>query len=413
MVCWGAYGVGTTGAGDFTRVLAFPVVANGRPGTVTVSKALVRRTTLSRGVSDSAWWALALVGTHCVDAQSRWCTWAVLALVDIHTAVVGEDIAWLTVALGHMVHSGTGTTSTVGDTASVHTSVVDKLAHLVSAAVLVGLALHLGAAQRRAGVTNVLLITLTICLVLLYQAVGVGSTVGTVAWVHALSVTTAIPSTRKSVQTISVGATFVGALAAFGVWVAHFTPWAGALVRSCRVGAGGAAVAHLVVTLIDILAAKRGADEANGTHTVASLTDLARSTILFFVATRLTGGVQANFTLKTVLVGMTYLHTDIVQALLSFGTISVDVALPVAHAPFAVMLWGTSAPWAPGGDADTTLLRGWDSGKSRWTGTLDILVYDLAKGIWSTSAFLGAGIDTLKADADFIGRAVAIAPAPN
>ena len=44
---------------------------------------------------------------------------------------------------------------------------------------------------------------------------------------------------------------------------------------------------------------------------------------------------------------------------------------------------------------------------------MDILVYDLAKGIWPTSAFLGAGVDTLKADADFIGGAVAVAPAPN
>ena len=354
-----------------------------------------------------------MVGTHCVDAQSRWCTWAVLALIDIHAAVVGEDIAWLTVALGHMVHGRTGTTSTVCDTAGVHTSVVDQLADLVSTAVLVGLALHLGAAQRRAGVANVLLITLTIRLVLLYQAMGVGSTVGTVAWVHALSVTASISSTRKSVQTISVGATLVRTLAALGIWVAHLTPRAGALVRSCRVGAGGATVAYLVVTLIDILAAMRGADETNGTHTVASLTDLARSTILFFVAARLAGGVQANFALKTVLVGMTYLHTDIIQTLLSFGTISIDVALPVAHAPFAGMLWRTSAPWASGGDADTALLRSWDSGKSRWAGTLDILVYDLAKGIWPTSAFLGAGVDTFKADADFIGRAVAVAPAPN
>ena len=230
MVCWGAYGIGTTGAGDFTRVLAFPVVANGRPRTVTVSKALVRRTALSRGVSDSAWWALALVGTHCVDAQSCWCAWAVLALIDIHAAVVGEDIAWLTVALGHMVHGRTGTTSTVCDTAGVHTSVVDQLADLVSTAVLVGLALHLGAAQRRAGVANVLLITLTIRLVLLYQAMGVGSTVGTVAWVHALSVTAAISSTRKSIQTISVGATLVRTLAALGIWVAHLTPRTCALV---------------------------------------------------------------------------------------------------------------------------------------------------------------------------------------
>ena len=230
MVCWGADGVSTTRTRDFAGVLALPVVANGRPRTVTVSKALVRRTTLSRGVSDSAWWALTLVGTHCVDAQSRWCTWTVLALVNIHAAVVGEDIAWLTVALGHMVHSRTGTPSTVGDTAGVHTSVVDQLADLVSTAVLVCLALHLGAAQRRAGVANVLLITLTICLVLLYQAMGVGSTVGTVTWVHALSVTAAISSTCKSFQTVSVGATLVGTLAAFSIWVTHLTPRTCALV---------------------------------------------------------------------------------------------------------------------------------------------------------------------------------------
>ena len=48
-------------------------------------------------------------------------------------------------------------------------------------------------------------------------------------------------------------------------------------------------MAHLVVTLVDILAAVRRADETNGTHTVASLADLARSAILFFVATRLAG----------------------------------------------------------------------------------------------------------------------------
>ena len=42
MVGGGADGVRTTGARDLARVLAFPVVANGSSGTVTVSKALVR-----------------------------------------------------------------------------------------------------------------------------------------------------------------------------------------------------------------------------------------------------------------------------------------------------------------------------------------------------------------------------------
>ena len=170
-------------------------------------------------------------------------------------------------------------------------------------------------------------------------------------------------------------------------------------------------MAHLVVTLVDILAAVRRADETNGTHTVASLADLARSAILFFVATRLAGGVQADFALKAVLVGVADLHTDIIQTLLSLGTISIDVTLPVAHASFAGMLWWTRTPRAPGWDTDTALLRGWHSSESRWTGTLHILVNYLAKCIWSASAFLRAGVDTLKTDANFIGWAVAVAPA--
>ena len=289
VVCRCAYGVRTTGARDLARVLAFPVVANGSSGTVTVSKALVRRTALSRGVRNCSWWALALVSTHCVDAHSCWSTRTVLALVDVHTAVVGEDIAGLTVALGHVVDSRTGTTATVGDAAGVDTPVVDQLAHLVSAAVLVGLALHLGAAQRGARVADVLVVALAVGLVLLHQAVRVRSAVGSVTRVHTLSVTTAIPSTSKCVQTIPVGSALIGTLATLGVWITHLPPGAGALVRAGRVDTVGAGVAHLVVALVDVLAARGGADEANGTHAVSSLADLTRSTILFFVATRLAG----------------------------------------------------------------------------------------------------------------------------
>ena len=59
------------------------------------------------------------------------------------------------------------------------------------------------------------------------------------------------------------------------------------------------------------------------------------------------------------------------------------------------------------------MLRGWHPSKSRWTGALHILVDNLAKGVWSTGTFLRAGVDTLEADANFIGRAVAVAPAAN
>jgi hypothetical protein len=57
---------------------------------------------LARGGGHSAGWALALVGTLGVDAYCGLGTGGVLALVNVHTAVVGEDVAWLTFALGHM-----------------------------------------------------------------------------------------------------------------------------------------------------------------------------------------------------------------------------------------------------------------------------------------------------------------------
>ena len=89
-------------------------------------------------------------------------------------------------------------------------------------------------------------------------------------------------------------------------------------------------MAHLVVTLVDILAAVRRADETNSTHTVASLADLARTAILFFVATRLAGGVQADFALKAVLVGVADLEAHSVDALLATSTVSADGASPHA-----------------------------------------------------------------------------------
>jgi len=95
----GADGVCPARSRDLTRVLALSVVADSSTGTVTVSKALVRRATLTRGVCHGAGGTLALVGTHRVDAHSCRGTWAVLALVNIHTAVVGENVAGLTGAL--------------------------------------------------------------------------------------------------------------------------------------------------------------------------------------------------------------------------------------------------------------------------------------------------------------------------
>ena len=110
---------------------------------------------------------------------------------------------------------------------------------------------------------------------------------------------------------------------------------------------------------------------------------------------------------------MADLHTDVVQTLLSLCTVSINVTLPVAHATLASVLWRTVATRTPRWDSDTALLRGWDSSKSGWTGTLHILVDNLAKSVWSTSAFLRAWVDTLEADAHLVGWAVAVASAPD
>ena len=56
-------------------------------------------------------------------------------------------------------------------------------------------------------------------------------------------------------------------------------------------------MAHLVLALVDVLAAVRCADEARRTDAVAALAHLARPTVLLLVAARLASGVQADLTL--------------------------------------------------------------------------------------------------------------------
>ena len=229
-----ANSIGSTGSRDLAGVLALSIVADSSTRTVTVSQALVRRATLSRGVCHSARWALALVSSDGVDADGGRGTGAVLALVNIHTAVVGEDVTWLTVTLGNVVGGGAGSLATAGDTAGVHTAVVDDLANFVPTAVSVGLTLNLRATQGGAGVTDMLLVTLAERLVVLHQAVGVGPTVCSIAWVDTFPVSAAVSGAGKSIQAVTVGPAFVRALAALGVGVSHFSTGAGALE-----GAGG------------------------------------------------------------------------------------------------------------------------------------------------------------------------------
>jgi hypothetical protein len=160
-------GVRSTGPRDLTGILTLPVVTESSAGTVVIGEALVRGAALPRGVSNSACGALALVGSHSVSSDGSGGTRTVLALVNVHAPVVGEDVAWLAVTLGDVVGGGAGAPAAVGDTACVHTPVVDDLADLISTTVSFILAFHLGAAQGGAGVAHMLLVTLTKCLVVL------------------------------------------------------------------------------------------------------------------------------------------------------------------------------------------------------------------------------------------------------
>lgn len=216
------------------------------------------------------------------------------------------------------------------------------MADLVATAVTVGLALHLGAAEGRAGVAHMLVVTLAEGLVVPHQAMGVWPAVCPVTGIHTLPVAAAVSGTGKRVQAIPVCPTFVRALAALGVRVSHLTARTGALVGARSVGAGGRGVTNLVVTLIDILASTWCADKSCCTDAVASLADLPWPAILLLVTAWLAGGVEADLTLETVLIGVTHLDTDIFQALLSLGTVGVDVTLPVTHTTPAVMICWTN-----------------------------------------------------------------------
>ena len=89
-------------------------------------------------------------------------------------------------------------------TASVHTSVVDDLADLVSATVSVLLALHLGAAQGLVGVADMFVQAATLGPVVDHHTLSVGPALGSVAGVDTLHDAAVILSTGQTVSTISV-----------------------------------------------------------------------------------------------------------------------------------------------------------------------------------------------------------------
>ena len=106
-------------------------------------------------------------------------------------------------------------------TASIHTSVVDDLADLVSAAVSVLLALHLGAAQGLVGVANMFVQTATLRPVVEDNTLSVGPTLGSITGVDTFPVAAPVSSTGQAVSTVPVGPALIGILTASTVGVSH------------------------------------------------------------------------------------------------------------------------------------------------------------------------------------------------
>ena len=155
-------------------------------------------------------------------------------------------------------------------------------------------------------------------------------------------------------------------------------------------------------TFIDVNATGRSKDETKTTNTFSILTDFAWVTILLLVTARPTRCLDTDLSLETVLVAVTHLGAQPVQAALALGAVRVDLTLGMTQTFTALVTRGALATGTPGGDPHTSLLWPWHSGKPLGTRTLDILVVNLAQGVGSTGALLLARVDTLEVDADLV-----------
>jgi len=226
-----------TGAWDFTGVLTLSIVAGCCYRTVRVSQALVRGSTAPCTVYHSTRRALALIGTHCVHTHSCGITGAVLAFVNVHTLVYREEEAWLTLALRNMILADTGTLATIDNAAGIYASVVGYLAYLVLCAVIILFTLHLGAAKRRAWVTNMLIKTPAEGFMILNLTVCISATLGPFTGVNTLP-ETAVHNTGKNRSTVPVSCALIWACATFHKWVAHQSRWTKALIGPRNISAG-------------------------------------------------------------------------------------------------------------------------------------------------------------------------------
>ena len=125
-------------------------------------------------------------------------------------------------------------------------------------------------------------------------------------------------------------------------------------------------------------------------------------TILLLVTARSTRSLDTDLSLETVLVTVTDLGAQPVQAALALGAVRVDLTLRVTQTSTALVTRGTLTTGTPGGDPHTSLLWLRHSGKELWTRALDILVVNLAQGVGSTGALLLARVDALEVDADLV-----------
>lgn len=301
-----------------------------------------------------------------------------------------------------MVGGGAGPAATGDLTTGVHTSVVDDLADLVSTAVSIVLALHLGAAQGLVGVAHMFGQTLALRSVVDHHTGSVGPTLGSVTGVDTLPVATAVSSTGQTVSTVSVSPALVGVLTASGVGVAYQAAGTETLERARGVRTAGGGMTDLVLALVDVGAAGRRGDEAEAADTGAVLTDLAWPAVLLLVTAGLAGTVDTDLALEAVLVAVTDLGTEAAQTTFTFGTVNIDRALEVTQTSLALVAGLTVFSRTFRWDPDTALLGRGNSSEPLGTGTVHLLVDDVTESIGSTGALLLAGVDTLEVDADLV-----------
>ena len=136
-----------------------------------------------------------MICTDCVDTYCGWFTGTVKTLININTFIVGENIAWLTPTGGNMIGGRACSTTTAHHTASINTSVVRHLTHLITSAVTVLLTLNLCATKMGAWVANMLVKTLAERFMIANFTICICSTFSSVTRIDTFTIASSISST--------------------------------------------------------------------------------------------------------------------------------------------------------------------------------------------------------------------------